>query len=228
MINFVYTHSSYADVLDLYLKQANNFNLADIIIASNKTVEGYETVLYDESLTYSERMVQCLDQIKDEIILFCHEDHILFDSPGMNLICYFSKLFLQKEELDFLRLARTGNLYFTDSWSSIINFIDNSSPDIFAVQPTVWRREKLIQFLKKSGSKSIWDLERQGVDNIGTIKGGLHFDGREKQRGGHFDSRLFPCVLTAICKGKWNISEYGEELWEIFKKYDIKTERGFC
>ena len=52
--------------------------------------------------------------------------------------------------------------------------------------------------------------------------------GNEKQRGKyHCDSIVFPYIATAINKGKWNMSEYREELDKLFGEYNINPfERG--
>jgi hypothetical protein len=50
----------------------------------------------------------------------------------------------------------------------------------------------------------------------------------ERLRGKyHYDSEVFPYIATAINKGKWNFSEYQEELSLLFKEYNIdKNLRG--
>ena len=52
--------------------------------------------------------------------------------------------------------------------------------------------------------------------------------GNEKQRGiYHYDSLVFPYIATAINKGKWNMSEYSNELDKLFGEYNINPfERG--
>ena len=51
---------------------------------------------------------------------------------------------------------------------------------------------------------------------------------KDKKRGlFHYDSSIFPYIATAIVKGKWNYSEYKNELDILFDNYKInKHERG--
>jgi hypothetical protein len=52
--------------------------------------------------------------------------------------------------------------------------------------------------------------------------------GGEPRRGiYHYDSFVFPYVATAINKGKWNMTEYSNELNSIFETYGINPfDRG--
>ena len=74
-------------------------------------------------------------------------------------------------------------------------------------------------------SLNIWDFERAvtSIDNHYMVR-----LGGEKQRGTrHCDSIVFPYIATAINKGKWNMSEYREELDKLFGEYNINPfERG--
>ena len=48
-----------------------------------------------------------------------------------------------------------------------------------------------------------------------------YFDETSSPRGGHYDSKIFPYIATALIKGKWNTSQYGSELNEIAKEYNL-------
>jgi hypothetical protein len=51
---------------------------------------------------------------------------------------------------------------------------------------------------------------------------------KTKKRGSlHFDSIVYPYIATAIIKGKWNLSEYPNELGDLLNEYKIdKSIRG--
>lgn len=214
LVSVIYSHSSYFDVLDICLKQFPG----DTLVAADKPVEGIETLIYDESLTYSERLIQVLEQISQEWVLYTHEDHILYDDVDWELIYSLSR-----PKADFIKLCRTGRLK-AQIHSPRLFQLDNRSPDIFAVQPTIWRRESFISFLKKAGPNSIQGLEIKGPEFIGDLRGWLYWTSKEKERGRMcYDSLIYPCILTAICNGKWNMGEYGPELAEIFAKYGVDS-----
>ena len=72
---------------------------------------------------------------------------------------------------------------------------------------------------------NIWDFEN-AIKNSGVDF--MYKTGTEKKRGiYHCDSTIFPYISTAIVKGKWNETEYKNELTEIFNEFNIdKTIRG--
>lgn len=209
----VYTHSSYSDVLDIFGKQAEKFNLKYSVISNAENAD----IIYSEDLSYSQRLLSSLSQVKDDIILFLHEDMFLYKQFDQDRVDYYSN-YLSENPLSFIRLAKTGAC---NTWhrEPTLQQIINPSFDFFAVQPTLWKIQDFIKFLEAAGDKTIWDLERHGAEinsKLG-LNGAIHYEG-EPRRGGHYDSNIFPYVATAIVKGKWNISEY-PELVEILNEY---------
>ena len=201
--NIVYSHSDYFDVLEIFLEQQKKFGIDDIVIFSDKEFNNKNPhILYDPSKSYSERLRQCLSQLDDEY-----------------------KKALKDTDYSFVRLCRTGNcgLLKLKDYESLFD-IHPQSPDFFAVQPTLWKREEFIKFLEKSGDLSIWDLELNGGKIEHGIKGLMHF-AEEGSRGGHFNSKAWPYVATAIVKGKWNFKEYYFELNNIEKVRTSPRER---
>ena len=57
---------------------------------------------------------------------------------------------------------------------------------------------------------------------------GLYYYDNEKKRGeNHYDSSIYPYIATALVRGKWNITEYEEDLSGLIKNYNINiNERG--
>jgi len=215
--NIVYSHSDYFDVLEIFLEQQKKYGIKDIVIFSDKEFNSENThVLYDPLNSYSEKLRECLGQLEDDIILYQHEDMFLYDEFSIKTIENYCEV-LKSTDYSFLRLCRTGNCGLTklEGHENLYD-INPQSPDFFAVQPTLWKRQDFIKFLEKSGNLSIWDLELNGGKLDHNIKGLMHF-GQENPRGGHFNSSVWPYVATAIVKGKWNFSEYYFELNNIEK-----------
>ena len=132
--------------------------------------------------------------------------------------------FLKNTKYSFIRLSKTGNcnLKQIEKINSLYE-IDNESNDFFAVQPTIWKTKDMIKFLENAVNMSIWDLEINSseIAKKSKISGLLHFE-NENRRGGHYDSHVWPYVATAIVKGKWNFSEYNQELMKIEKIHKNK------
>lgn len=223
--NIVYSHSDYFDVLEIFLETQKRFAIDNIVIFSDKEFNKTNThILYDPSKSYSERLRECLKQLDDDIILYQHEDMFLYQDPSRRKMSEYIKT-LKDTDYSFVRLCRTGNcgLLKLKDYETLYD-IHPQSPDFFAVQPTLWKREKFIEFLEKSGDLSIWDLELNSGKVEHGLKGLMHF-AEESSRGGHFNSKVWPYVATAIVKGKWNFKEYYFELNNIEKVRTSPRER---
>jgi hypothetical protein len=98
----------------------------------------------------------------------------------------------------------------------------------FSIQPTLWKREKLMAMLRSAGDQSIWDLEIHGQSWFRKLGlRGYQPTSTGRRRGKHHgDSVIYPYVATAIVKGEWNVSEY-PELRQLTAAYGIDLqERG--
>ena len=96
----------------------------------------------------------------------------------------------------------------------------------FSIQPTIIKKETFANIFENK-QFNIWEFE----DKINHVD--LHFMskvGYERKRGlYHYDSTVYPYIATAINKGKWNVSEYQEELNPIFEEYNINPfDRGIA
>ena len=223
--SIVYSHSDYFDVLEIFLEQQKKFGIDNIQIFSNKKYNDLnDHVIYEDSLSYSEKLEQCLLQIDDEYVLYQHEDMFLYSEPNLDKLDEYINI-LSNTEYSFIRLIKTGDCNLRASKNSeTLHDISIGSTDFFAVQPTIWKRKDFIGFLQESGKVSIWQLEgNSGAINY-SFKGACHYD-NEKPRGGHFDSNVWPYVATAIVKGAWNFKEYKEELSRIEKILTSERDR---
>jgi hypothetical protein len=219
--DIVYTNSEYFDVLEIFLEEQERYGIDKdeiCILANKKFNEKNQHIIYDDSLIYSERLIQCLEKINSEYIFYQHEDMFLYSKPDFKKINDYIN-FLSNSKYSFIRLCRTGNLKVQKIKEiDCLYEITNGSSDFFAVQPTIWKKQKFIDFLKLFPKSSIWELEikSQEISQKNVIQGLIHFD-NENKRGGHYDSNIGPYIATAIVKGKWNFSEYKIELEKIKK-----------
>ena len=80
----VYTHTDMKDLWPMFFGQLKKYvSNTKIYVAVNEDdsyLSDYTIVKYDDSKVYTERWKQILPQISEEVILFLHEDMILFDS----------------------------------------------------------------------------------------------------------------------------------------------------
>ena len=130
IVNVVYTHSDYFDVLDIFLEQQKKFGVDNITIFSDKNFnKTHKHIIYDSDLSYTEKLKSCLEQFDEEFVLYQHEDMFLYSKPNFKKIAEYLNI-LQKDNFDFVRLSRTGNCILTQSDSSFCLWgIDPESED---------------------------------------------------------------------------------------------------
>jgi hypothetical protein len=221
----IYTHTDMKDVWPMFFGQLKKY-IGDekIYVAVNEDdsyLSDYIRIIYDDSKAYTDRWVEILPHIKEELLLFMHEDMILFDSPKFDLIEKYSE-YVNNKMVDSVKLiyAGEGGMEWPEDKTLVVNPYSK-----FSIQPTIFRKELLQQLVEGLPNKNIWEFE----DSI--ISYGSDFMvrlGNEKKRGMyHYDSIIWPYIATAINKGKWNMSEYSKELDSLFREYNINPfERG--
>lgn len=218
----LYTHTDMKDMWPMCFGQMKKFIPTEIkvYVVVNKNdgdiPDEYIQLIYNDSLTYTERWMSVLDKIESEIILFLQEDFILLDSIDWDTIDKYIS-YVNNELLYSIKLIRSDvsiqkNCEFDET-------LITSSTSKLCIQPTVIKKNVFYILLHNVGPSSIWDFERN-VEYTGHDY--MVYLGNEKKRGRHhYDSVVFPFMSSAISKGKWNMSEYGSELTSLFNEYSI-------
>lgn len=222
----VYTHTDMKDIWPMFFGQFKKYlDGFKIYVAVNKKDDSipneYIQLTYDDSKVYTERWKEVLPKISEEIILFLHEDMILFNSIKFDYIeKYFN--YVKSGEVNSIKLILAGENFLESSIDSTLVYNEYSK---FSIQPTLVSKDVFLTTINNCGENNIWDFEQaviaSGRDYMVKIGG-------EKKRGlYHYDSLVFPYIATAINKGKWNYNEYQKELDELFTEYQINPfERG--
>ena len=231
MVVVIYTHTDTKDVwvpffdrMKQYMSQYKTYicvNKDDADIPNE-----YHKIYYDDSKAYTNRLVDSLSQIQEEVIMFTHEDMIVYNTPNYDYLDKYSS-YVENRIADSIKLIPTSNKgKFTKSDIDDTLAVDATGDfHKFSIQPTIIRKSILEEMARGCGSITIWEFE------LAIVGAGLDFvayRGDEKQRGiYHFDSFVYPYISTAIVKGKWNTLEYPKELNEVFEQYNINPfERG--
>lgn len=236
MINtafIMYSHSSYSDVWPLFFGQVEKYlinffkqNIQKYVFInqfSEQIPSSYKQIIYDDKLTYSERMFECLQHVEENYIFFQHEDMILYDQPDLEKIKQIPQI-LENSEQSFVKLIKGGVAWDISTQFDWLKFIPSNSEYVFSVQPSIWKKEPLLNIYKNFLNCDIWSLEIKSQkwcrDN--NITGYYTFTDLEEQRGQlHWDSKIYPYIATAIVKKRWNYSEYKKELDKLFLIYNI-------
>jgi hypothetical protein len=216
----LYTHTDMKDVWPMAFGQIKKY-LVDfkIYVAVNATdsliPSEFTTILYDDTLAYTNRWQQILHEISESTILFLHEDMIVLGTPDADLIQTYLEL-IESKKIRSVKLIFAGD---KASPSFIHPTLVSNEFAKLSVQPTIIGKESFIQILTEAGRKNIWDFENSVSRYIGDF---MAYVGTETKRGMfHYDSYVFPYIATAINKGKWNYTEYKQELDILFSEYSI-------
>lgn len=219
----VYTHSDMDDVWPMFFgqlkKYMSDYKVYVCLDKENDTISNDIIRLrYDDTKKYTDRLYQIIDRIEEDVFLFIHEDMVLYDTPDYNsLNKYFE--YVEQELVDSIKLISVGS-YFVDT----IKGLAKSDLSKFSIQPTIIHKNRLRVLLEECAGLSIWDFEKKVSDSDNDVI----IQSTSKRRGlHHYDSSVFPYIATAICKGKWNYSEYSDEINLLCEEYNINPfERG--
>ena len=230
----LYTHTDTKDVWPIFFGQTNlylkDFKKIVFVNKEDDSIPGdYKQIYYDENCLYPTRVFNCLSQINDEVVLFLHEDMILYDLPNIKVIGEFTQL-IKEDKADFIKLIKASDGTFSKS-DLHFNLVNCPQNLLFSIQPTITKKSKLKEIYLFTPGSTIWDFESRVSDTCrsrGYTNCYMSSDESELKRGlAHWDSSIFPYTATAIIKGKWNYKEYQKELDILFVKYDIdKNKRG--
>jgi hypothetical protein len=210
----LYTHTDVNWVYPIWFKQMDLFmnKFEKIVFINDSTdidIEKMKTYLYDDKLTYKDRVFNCLSNMDDnEVVLFNHEDMFLYDTPDYEKLSEMENL-VKSDLVDLIKLLRNG-----DKLTSYNNFAYlYHNYDGFSIQPTIAKVKTLKQIFSRIEGDTIWKFESNSmsvVNNWG-LTNLFIYDNKPKRGSNHWDSGIYPYIATAIVKGNWN-NEYLNEL----------------
>ncbi|MAG26610.1 hypothetical protein CL614_08760 [archaeon] len=237
-----YSHSSYSDLWEIFFNQINLYfpNNKKYLFTDddkNKPFDDIQTIFFNDNDSYSTRVTQCLKQIDEKICIFKHEDMILYDSPNITKLDEIIG-FIEEYNIDYIKLLKGGHQFDEVLENMPINnlyWIPHTSTNLsFAIQPTIWKVNKLLDIYQNSspsklvGNVAVGDFEINASEyvNKSDINGLYWYDNEPKRGMHHYDCNIYPCG-NMIYKGKWVYSEYKSELTRLFEEYNIdKNLRG--
>ena len=256
MINDVtvttWTHSSYSDVWPVYYGQYEE--MAPFLkhaVFLNEPSDGLpdycKQVINTEGDPFYKRLIESLNEIEDEIILFSLEDFILYDSVKedtiKNIISYS-----RQAEYDFVRLIRSGINEGMTGPSKLVDAdlglyeVPFNCDYVFSLQASLWKKQSLINHFNCYKPANFMESELNGSNSarrFNNLKGMFVWNNEPNCKGDfiadHSDSSTFPFMASALHGGsygnpsKWVTSLYRDRLVPLFEKYKIDPAiRGEC
>ena len=229
-----YSHSEYSDVWDMFFGQLKKYiPKAKIYFFINKLTkdvgENIKVIEYDDTIDYSNKVLECLEQIEEPLCVYHQEDMVLYDTPDFNKLSELCN-FISEYKIDYIKLLKGGHLIDIKLDNMPIEnlyWIPHNTNGIslsYTNQPTIWKVNKLKEVFKNTPNTHIRDFEVKASNYVNKSDlVGLYWFANEGKRGmHHWDSNIYPCG-GMISKGKWD-SSYNKELEILYKKYNINKE----
>ena len=220
----LYTHTDMKDIWPMVFGQTkkylSNYKIYVAVNKSDDTIpEDYTTIVYDDTKPYTKRWDDILPNITEDVILFLHEDMILLGEPNTHLINEYADL-VRAKIINSVKLIFVGS---SATPSYLHPTLVSNELSKLSIQPTVIAKETLHNIFNEVGPTNIWDFEMVVSQRLGDF---MAYLGTERKRGMyHYDSKVFPYIATAINKGKWNYSEYKNELDVLFSEYNMSYHK---
>jgi len=230
-----YTHTACEDIWPMYFGQLDKHAAKLKSYAfSNKLTNEFENhtfLLYNNDSEYHEQYLSCLKNVKEKFVMYSQEDLILYDDVDYEKFLYLLNFLEEHNDISFVRLIRCGDesdIRIDDPIEDEIYNIDlERSFQSFQMQPTIFKKDKLIEMYEEVSSKERFeDVHwKAGMLNLG-MKGCFVYRGEPRRLGrdipaGHWDSSTYPYICTALQRGKWNMQHYSDELNKLFDVYNI-------
>lgn len=235
-----YSHSDYSDAWVPMFEQTNRYfpDHKKYLFSDQSTKEleqeNWQLIKYDDRKGYQNRVIDCLDQVEEDIVMFHHEDMFLYGEPRYDQLSDIASV-IKKGNIDIVKLicASYKPIEFENIKSTELSYIFENPPNLkFAIQPSLCNKSKLRMIYHKTGGDSIWKFEAHSshVCDYLDIRTGMTFFETDQKRGKyHWDSSIYPYFATAIVKGKWNFAEYEDILRPILEQNNVDyLNRGVC
>jgi hypothetical protein len=231
----VNTHSSSKDVWPMFFCQLEKHYPNNKVYVFTDDGEGidqkYNIILYNSNDKFRTQYLNSIKQVSENFILYLNEDYILYGDVNVDKVKEYLTILRNNSNISFIRFTRGlnfTNIKLTDD----LFFGDNKQEYFFSQTAGIWKRESLIKIHENGPDTHIgvggsvyghFEVDANKICRDLNISGLIAYNG-EKLRGiHHYDSDIFPYIATAIIKGRWNISEYKEELTKLINEFNINV-----
>jgi len=226
-----YSHFDYSDIWPVmfgqsekYLKGKKKYLITNE--SHDNVSDDWVVINYDDKKPYQQRVYESLEKVKEDVIIFHHEDMFLMNEPKWETMDKLVNL-VSSDKITLIKLIKAS--YDSDFHNEFDKHIFyNPKNLLFAIQPTIIKKENLIKIYKYTNGNNIWEFEKNSnslVEFLGYLSCYYH-EGEEKKRGlFHWDSLVYPYVATAVVKGEWDYQSYPKILSQILIEYEIDPNK---
>lgn len=170
----IYTHTDFIDIYNIfndYISKLDDIDKNDIYIFTNdiNDLYKYNTILYDDTKTYPQKIIECMSKInidENENILFIHDNDVII-KYDKNIINKISEK-MYEDNIDRIQLIaiqdenhgafKNFKKIYIDTNINLYYFTSNLS-FTYNVGPSIWKLKSFLNILNKFNYKTYRTIE---------------------------------------------------------------------
>jgi len=167
-------------------------------------------------LAWSHRLLRCLDEIPDEIILYLQEDYFLKDAVDTATIDELVNLMI-REDIGHVSLAhygRAGN----PCGHPFLSRIDRDSEYVVCAQAGLWNVSLLKSYLRRA--ETVWEFEWYGTRRARAREDSFYCVNDAYEQLHH--RKVVPYDATGVVHGRW----MRDAVEGLFRTHGIEIDYG--
>ena len=233
------TFSEYSDVWQMFFDSLDK-HFPDIkryvFVDQGEPDKKSTTIHYKKEDLFRTQFISCIEKVPEKYCIFISEDYVLYDDVRTDLLERYRDVLDENKNLSFIKLVK-GVDFGEPKYKNYDDLyqMSNVFPYFYSQSASLWRTRDLEKIFKNTKDSHIagQDMSQQleilanNTCQMLDIQGLYCYNGERKIGIYHHDNIVFPHIATALVKGKWNLSEYGDKLAPLLEKYGINPqERG--
>jgi len=233
------TFSKYSDVWQMFFDSLDK-HFPDIkryvFVDQGEPDKKSTTIHYKKEDLFRTQFISCIEKVPEKYCIFISEDYVLYDDVRTDLLERYRDVLDENKNLSFIKLVK-GMDFGEPRYKNHDDLyrMSNLFPYFYSQSASLWRTRDLEKIFKNTKDSHIagQDMSQQleilanYTCQMLDIQGLYCYNGERKIGIYHHDNIVFPHIATALVKGKWNLSEYGDKLRPLLEKYGIDPqERG--
>lgn len=170
-----YTNSSYYDIIKIQYEYISNIENKILITdkLEDDILNKFKKVLYyDDSLPYSQRILNSINKIDDDLIFLIHDNDIIVERNNLIIEkCIYLMRNNNYDRIDFQVggpnfVGHTEIVPIDDNYKYFLSRNSNADDYIFNVNPSIWRVSTLREILKNFPEHSYRNIEDPEVQKF--------------------------------------------------------------
>jgi len=229
----VNTHSTYHDVLSVFLKCYRRFVTGiDLFIFSNERFEesgseGLNLIQYYAD-NFRDQYLECLKKIPHKYVLTFNDDYFITGTPNYSEILRCIEV-LDEYNFSHIRFVRGPNFIPIQNFQNLYS-MDNGRPYFFSQTLSIWRTSDLINVfdlvapsgIGRKGLEPQFEVLANKACKQLSLAGLIYYKDEKKVGAAHYECNIVPHIVSSIVDGRWNMKEYAVDLKMIEKNFGVK------